>query len=295
MTSNSLQLIVTNEAILQEVTFNYDQLKSSLAERLSKYRDTVVTEDAINAAKQDRANLNKLESALKDKQQEIERRLLGDFGVKLRELRSMVTEASKSIDAQVKYFEQQVKDQKKSEIKAIYDDHIGDLTELLPFDRLFDVTWLNKTAAMKKVEAELIGKIETARNDLAVIDQLQVAENIAVAVKDHFLRTLNLSSALTEKARLEKAASDMLERKKRQEELRRQEEEYRKHEEEAYKAAVSMATPSDAVVSHPEPIPTPETPPLQQIDFRVWVTPEQKQGLVDYIKSNGIRYGKVTD
>lgn len=44
--------------------FNYDTLKSALAARMDLYRGLVVTEDGIKAAKQDRADLNKLREAI---------------------------------------------------------------------------------------------------------------------------------------------------------------------------------------------------------------------------------------
>lgn len=283
--SRSLQLIVTDESLLQAVSFNYEELKDALAERLDQYNSLVVTEEAINAAKQDRAGLNKLESALKGKQQEIERRLLGDFSLKLRELRSMVVSASKSIDDQVKYFERQVRDQKKDDIRAIYDDHIGDLAGMLPFERLFDTAWVNKTSGMLKIEKELTGKIETVRKDLEVIDQLRVAENIAVAVKDYYLRTMDLSGALSEKTRLEKAAAILLERQKRQEEEQRVE----------IDAKQPRQIVREVVQEPPKVASEPQVPPVRQIDFRVWVTREQKDKLVVFLDENGIQYGKVAN
>ena len=47
--------------------FNFEDLKKALAERMELYRGLVVTEDGIKAAKQDRADLNKLREAIEAK------------------------------------------------------------------------------------------------------------------------------------------------------------------------------------------------------------------------------------
>ena len=48
----------------QEITFNYEELKTALAEKLEKYKGLLVTEDGIAEAKKDRAMLRKVRDAL---------------------------------------------------------------------------------------------------------------------------------------------------------------------------------------------------------------------------------------
>ena len=38
MAETQLQVVVTDEALLKEITFNYDQLKTSLSKKLKKYK-----------------------------------------------------------------------------------------------------------------------------------------------------------------------------------------------------------------------------------------------------------------
>ncbi|GBR74905.1 protein DUF1351 [Candidatus Termititenax aidoneus] len=280
MAENSLTLVVTDEALLKEVTFNYEQLKNALSARLEKYNKLVVTEDAINAAKTDRAGLNKLEKSLADKQKEIQQKLLGGFDTKLKELRGMVSEASGSIDSQVKKFEQIEKDAKKADIESIYADNVGELSALLPFGRLFQASWLNKTAKIAAIEKELLEKIEMVRKDLTVIDSLKVDPDIAVAVKDFYLETLNLSQALARKSYLEQQKVNLA----------------------ALKAKTDI---QNATAGQSEPIQklgaalqdviqdAADAVQLEQIDFRIWVTPEQKLSVKEFLQTNKIKYGKV--
>lgn len=203
MAENKLQIVVTDESLLKEVTFNYEQLKTSLTRRLKKYKDLVVTEDAIKDAKEDRADLNKLEKVLADKAKYIQAKILNGFDTKVKELRTMIKDTSLSIDDQVKAFEQIVKDQKRKDIEQLYAENIGELKDILPLDNFFNLSWLNATVSMKKVEAELIAFIAKVRQDLSVIDTLN--SEFTLQVKDNYLRTFDLSAALAEKARLEES------------------------------------------------------------------------------------------
>lgn len=269
--NNSLQIVIKDEQLLKEVTFNYEDLKTGLTERLKKYNELVVTEDAIKEAKQDRANLNKLSDALAGKGTEIKKKLMGGFDVKLKELIGLVDKASKSIDTQVKSFEQVVKDQKKASIKEVYSSNIAELSDLVPFERIFNEKMLNVTASMEKVTEEIVSRIETIRKDLVVVDTLNVAPEIMTSVKDYYLRTFDLSGALSEKARLEQV-----------------------------KAKLEVITPKATVVTPIVPIqPVVERPieekqeATKRVEFWVEVTQSQSMLLREFLMNNKINYGSV--
>ena len=271
---SELQLVIQDEQLLKEVTFNYEQLKGGLSERLKKYNELVVTEDAIKEAKTDRANLNKLEKALADKGSEIKQKLLGGFDTKLSELRSMVKSASLGIDKQVKSFEQKVKDDKKRLIEAIYNSNIGELEQLVSFEKIFNEKMLNVTSTMSKIEDEIKAKIEQIRKDLSVIDMLKVEPEIITAVKDYYLRTFDLSSALSEKTRLETVKANLI----------------------AIQSKPKVQEVVEPVKEQPKMVevnPETLTPLLEQVDFRVWVTSEQKLKLREFLVNQNIKYGTV--
>ena len=67
-------LIKTDLSVMPEkIDFNFDEMKTELSEKLEKYNALVVTEDSIKDAKSDRANLNKLKTAIDDKRKEIKK------------------------------------------------------------------------------------------------------------------------------------------------------------------------------------------------------------------------------
>lgn len=207
---NQLQVVVTDEALLKEVTFNYDQLKTSLTRKLKKYKDMVVTAENMADAKEDRAELNGIEKVMGAKSSEIQKKILNGFEVKMKELRGMVKETSAEIDAKVKALEQITKDKKRKDIEQLYVENIGGLKDLLPLNRIFNEAWLNVTVTpvktdgtfnYKKVEAELIAIITKVGQELSVIDSLD--SEYALQIKDKYLQTFDLASALAEKTRLE--------------------------------------------------------------------------------------------
>lgn len=264
---------------LQPISFNYDQLKVELANKLTFYKGLSYSEDEIRTAKADRATLNKLREAIENRRKEVKKEYLKPceaFETKIKEIVAMIDEPILLIDGQVKAFENKVKEEKRAEITAIYETNVGDLKDLLPLFKIWDEKWLNATASIKSVTDTITAKIESARSDLDVITGLK--SEFELQIKDAYLRELNLSVALQEKTRLEEQKAKL----------------------EAYKKAQPGATGGTGGTIHKAE----ETPPeaksapvgaeeLIQMDFRVYATAEQLTKLKNFLKENQIRYGKA--
>lgn len=59
-----MELKVNEVSIPEQITFNYDELKRDLIDKVSTYETLVYTDDQIKQAKADKANLNKLKKPL---------------------------------------------------------------------------------------------------------------------------------------------------------------------------------------------------------------------------------------
>ena len=97
------------EALPATLEFNFEDLKSALAERMELYRGLVVTEDGIKAAKQDRADLNKLREAIEAKRKEVKKACMApytEFEAKVKELVQLVDAPITAIDGQLKQYEE---------------------------------------------------------------------------------------------------------------------------------------------------------------------------------------------
>lgn len=288
-----MELIIYNQQAKPEpIEFNYEELKKELAQRLEVYNTIAYSEDEIRSAKDDRAKLRKLKEAIDNRRKDIKKQCLApyeDFEKKTKEIIAMIDKPIAVIDGQVKAYEEKVKAEKRQQIEVYYLSVIGDLKELLPLNRIWNDKWLNTTCSMKSIEEEITSVISKVRNDLEVIANLN--SECDFQIKDVYLRTLDLSVALQEKARLE--------------DLKVKQSEYEaKKVQRAEKPAppdFSNLKPGDVVdfsgaitaESNSTAQPEPQEEEVVQIDFRVWATKAQLQSLKEFLKANNIKYGKA--
>lgn len=188
----------------KRIDFNYEQLKGQLAEKLTRYQGLVVTEDGIKEAKADKTALNKLRTALDEKRKEVKKdcmRPYEDFEAKVKELISMVDQPMLAIDKQIKTFDERKKEEKRAEIVGLYQEKIGSLAALLPFEKFFNSRWLNVTYKMSDIQKELSDSIFKADNDIRIINAMGL--ECGQQMVDAYIRTLDMSAALAEKTRWE--------------------------------------------------------------------------------------------
>ena len=67
----------TEDQFIKEISFNAEEIKAELAQRLEKYNGLVYNEANIKDAKADRANLNKFKNAIEDKRKEMKKNVPG--------------------------------------------------------------------------------------------------------------------------------------------------------------------------------------------------------------------------
>lgn len=200
------------ETLPKTIDFNFEELKVQLAESLELYRGLVVTEDGIKAAKEDRAKLNKLREALETKRKEVKKECMApytDFEGKVKELVGLIDQPIAAIDAQLKEYEEKRRSEKREAVLAIYEETIGELRSLLPFERLWQDAWYNTGVSMKKIREAIVAAEAKAASDLEAL--ATVESEFAEAVKLKYLETLDLSAALAERARLQAQAARLRE------------------------------------------------------------------------------------
>ena len=87
----------------------FSELKALLTDLCKKYKELVVTEDAITEAKVDRAYLNKRKKFINDERIRIEKMTIGLLKQQSKELMAVIDEAIENIDSQVKTYENKAK------------------------------------------------------------------------------------------------------------------------------------------------------------------------------------------
>ena len=210
----SMEFVMGNslETLPKTIDFNFEELKGQLAESLALYTGLVVTEDGIKGAKEDRAKLNKLREALENKRKEVKRECMApytDFEAKVKELVGLIDQPIAAIDAQLKEYEEKRRTDKRAAILEIYEETVGELRALLPFEKLWQDTWYNTSVTMKKVREAIVAAEDKAASDLEVL--ATVESEFAEAVKIKYLEHLDLNEALMERSRLQERAKRLRE------------------------------------------------------------------------------------
>ena len=223
----------TEDGFLRRIQWNKEELEAAVRAKIAGYENVVYTEENIKAAKNDRAELNKLIKAIEERRKQVKNIINKPYAVfeaELNEITALINEPVALIDQQVKAFEEKQKEEKKEAIKATYDENIGDLAEVLPFEKIFDSRYLNQTYKLVTAQKEIVDKIDTVKTDLETIDSLD--SKYKLNAKDVYIKTLDLSKALAENKRLadleEKLEADKRRKAEEEAERKRQEEAERK-------------------------------------------------------------------
>ena len=284
-----------DEGFLQEIKWNFEELKAEISAVAQDYAVSVYTDDTIKNAKADRAKLNKFVDALNAKRTEIRKQLLKpdeQFGQEVKELTGIVQEAIENIDGQIKDYERRQREEKTEKIREFYEAHIHDIGEYLPFERVMKPGYANASTTMKSIRQEILDQIQKVDEGLAILNE--VDSPYAGDMKKVFLQNYDIGAAMAERNRLE---TEQRNREIFLEDQRRRKEE-REARERAETEKISRAGQKpqdqsiDATVSAVEE-PAPQQDPVYEMRFCVHGTREQILKLRDFMKANQINFERI--
>lgn len=263
---------------------NYEPLKAWALEQTAVYKSMIVDEAAIPEAKADVAALRKLAKAASDARIKIKKEheaKIGTVLAQLTEFSSIFTDAAASIDGQIKAFDENRRKEKRAECEQVYQEEIGDLGDLIPFERLFAPSWLNKSTSLKTVRDDIQAAVYNAQEALKQIRAFGSTHESEIIAA--YLERLNVLDALAAKERLEKVDAAMEARRKVEAEKAA----------EAAQAAQDRQEPAP-VEDLPDFPEEPETEAVQGVEAFVFsvtgATPEQFEALVAFLEQGGYNY-----
>jgi len=283
----SLELMIRPaEVTIPQAIDNFEQLKAELEPRMQKYASLVVSEDGISAAKKDKADLNKLRTAVEDQRKAVKKQCLElqtTFEAQCKELTAMIDEPIAAIDKQIKAFDEQRKQDKYNELEAHFCR-----VNMLPFLKLEDVLdpkWANVTSKIEKLESDIEERVNCLAEDLAEINQLYAGSPMLTPIIEKFSETKDKGTALAYAAVLEKR-----EQQRREEEERRAEVERIRHEKDAARQAGTLIKETYMTEPENEPIQYMAMDELRLIGgcFAIRCTKDQLTALRQYMIDNGI-------
>lgn len=283
-----MELKVNEVAIPEQITFNYEELRNELTEKVSMYETLVYTDEQIKEAKEDKANLNKLKKALNDERIALEKKYMQPFETFKAQVNDIIRIIDKPIaviDKQVKEFEQKEKDEKLEAIKEMFAS-VG-FQPFVNLEMIFDNKWLNKTFSMKKIEDAMKERMFQIGNDVKTLNDLPEFGFEALEI---YKITLDINMALAEGRKL----ADIQKKKKEQQEA----EERRRAELEACNNSIeqnveSVLESEDAPAGKAEGGADVKEIPKEWVEFRCLLSVEDAQALGQFFKSRNITYTQI--
>lgn len=276
------------DGFIKSIDWNFDDLKKEITEKAGEYMNLVYSDDQIKEAKKDRAELNKFKKALDDKRKDVKFQVMNPyiaFETQIKELIGIVNKAVDNIDSQVKGYEEGLKQQKEEVCRKLYEKYIGDLNRIIPYEKVFNPKWLNKTYPEKAIIEDIQSLYKRVDQDLKVINT--DSSKYVFEMKEEYLKEYDMAAAVSLKQRLEET-----ERKKaafEEQELKRKAEEAKRIREEAeliQAAGNSNPAPVLLIDENGNPVVQEEEKPEKviMVTFRVTAKESQFQALNEAIK-----------
>ncbi len=279
ISENELQLIITKKE-LGSLTTNAKAIKEKVKEILPNYSSEFYDENNIDKAKSDKAMLNKTSKLLNEERIRIEKEFMKpfeEFKSEVSETCNLIKQASAEIDVIVKDVENKAKEQRKNKISQIFDENVNELKDVLTLEKIFDEKWLNKGSFKEdgsfKLEEELINKINTIRNDLITIGELN--SKYEIELKNDYLNHFQLGEVIRKNNELIQ----------REEILKKQQEESKKELEQQHEEKVEKMLE--------KPVEQEKVDPMKTYTLRLTGKLSAMQQLKKFLELNNIRCEKV--
>lgn len=196
----SSSLIVTYAP--SSIEANFDALEKRVRKTVELYEGAtydLTKADKIKEAKNDRSYLNGLKSEIEERRKAVKREYnkpLAAFEKRCKEITSIIDGASDGIKAQLDEAEERRKVGARAALEAHYREFAELLAPVVPYERLHDDKWLNKSFGEVKAKKALEEKVSAVARDWDTLKaQRDSMAHYEVAERELF-RTLDLGSAL---------------------------------------------------------------------------------------------------
>lgn len=290
-----MELRVNEVAIPEKISFNYEELKAELTEKVAFYETLVYTDDQVKDAKADRATLNKLKKTLNDERIRREKEYMqpfNEFKAQVNEIIGIIDKPIAVIDKQVKEFEDQKKANKQNAIEELFAT-IG-FQNFVTLEKIWDPKWLNASVSMKSIEEQMRSRMYQIGDDVLTLHNLP---EFGFEATEVYKQTLDINKAIKEAQRMAeitKAKADAEAKKKAAEESRKAEEERKAKEIKEEQTVIVPTEPHEQAVTPPEPVQSADsTQERMVVRFEVLLTTEDAYALKEFFKSRNIEFKAI--
>lgn len=201
--------VIETEATTLEVTYteatiasNMDALEAHVKKVVADYNGAtydLTSAQAIKDAKHDRSYLNGIKKEIDERRKAVKREYnkpLDAFERRCKQITAIIDESTDAIKAQLDEAEQTRKDALYSRLQQHYEEFAGLLAPVVPYERLHEPQWLNKTFGEIKAQQALEAKVSDVARDWETLKAQQEAMPHYADAEREFFRTLDLGAAL---------------------------------------------------------------------------------------------------
>lgn len=289
--------VIETEATTLEVTYteatiasNMDALEAHVKKVVADYEGAtydLTSAQAIKEAKHDRSYLNGIKKEIDERRKAVKREYnkpLDAFERRCKQITAIIDESTDAIKAQLDEAEQTRKDALYSRLQQHYEEFAGLLAPVVPYERLHEPQWLNKTFGEIKAQQALEAKVSDVARDWETLKAQQEAMPHYADAEREFFRTLDLGAALNA-ARLADEEDQRIAELKAA--MAPEPEPEPMPEPEPEPIEIPVPVPMSAPM--PAPMPAPVAEPLEAWTVEVpRATRSQMQALASTLKAQGI-------
>lgn len=291
--------VIEAETTTLEVTYteatiasNMDALEAHVKKVVADYNGAtydLTSAQAIKDAKHDRSYLNGIKKEIDERRKAVKREYnkpLDAFERRCKQITAIIDESTDAIKAQLDEAEQTRKDALYSRLQQHYEEFAGLLAPVVPYERLHEPQWLNKTFGEIKAQQALEAKVSDVARDWETLKAQQETMPHYADAEREFFRTLDLGAALTA-ARLADEEDQRIAELKAA--MAPEPEPEPMPEPEPEPVEIPEPEPMPAPAPMPAPMPAPVAEPLEAWTVEVpSATRSQMQALASVLKAQGI-------
>ena len=271
---------------------NFDALEAHVRKTVEAYDGAtydLTKKENIAEAKHDRSYLNGLKKEIDERRKAVKREYnkpLDAFERRCKQITAIIDESTDAIKAQLDEAEQTRKDALYSRLQQHYEEFAGLLAPVVPYERLYEPQWLNKTFGEIKAQQALEAKVSDVARDWETLKAQQEAMPHYADAEREFFRTLDLGAALNA-ARLADEEDQRIAELKAA--MAPEPEPEPMLEPEPEPVEIPEPEPMPAPAPMPAPMPAPVAEPLEAWTVEVpSATRSQMQALASVLKAQGI-------
>lgn len=293
--------VIEAEATTLEVTYteatiasNMDALEAHVKKVVAEYDGAtydLTSAQAVKDAKHDRSYLNGIKKEIEERRKAVKREYnkpLEAFERRCKQITAIIDKSSDAIKAQLDEAEQARKDALYSRLQQHYEEFAELLAPVVPYERLHEAQWLNKTFGEIKAQQALEAKVSDVARDWETLKAQQEAMPHYADAEREFFRTLDLGAALNA-ARLADEEDRRIAELKAAMTPDPEPEPMPEPEPIAAPEPEPMPAPAPMPAPIPAPMPAPVAEPLEAWTVEVpSATRSQMQALASLLKAQGI-------